>query len=591
MHLHFAGLARDCASTLQTNITGLMGIAEHPEVEDSSLTIAVNNSRDQTLDILRRIESICSNIRIIDLGDLDSRFPDREARLAFCRDSVLESIEGDILNSEVSSTANHLYIPVDLDSEIGSSISPSQFIRECQRVIDGEVNGIFPASVPFYYDIYALRASGWVEEDCLEKLRAPQDDNELVNYQDHIISEIVLKQKSIGELQRRELIPVESAFGGVGIYSYNAIKGLRYLRDELSDGSPACEHLVFNRQVDKLFISTNFVVKAPPEHISAKNKYEQQSLLAITAPSSRQENQLELTKISILSGAAGDLQIEHPVSHPWPVYIASIPLYDRFFPRLCANLNKGVVIDIGANIGDTVCMIRSAGSQHQIVAVEPNALFHRLMTKNISVNSLKDIKIYQYPISSRHQSIRLSQDTNLSTANAKPDQPTLEMQSNDEILETRTFSDILNDFQLPAKEIRAIKIDTDGYDWDVLDSVYNWLTQQPESCTEIPLIFYEHQTYLTSNGPLDEMREMREDDYIRALQTLRNIGYTNYFIFDNFGTLVSHVSDLSFLSGLARYPRHSERFNQRSTIYYFDVLLCTDSHLAVVERTISEYVN
>lgn len=62
-------------------------------------------------------------------------------------------------------------MPIDLDSRIAQSIDIDQFHRECQRVVNYQTDAVFPASEPYYYDIYALRAEGWVEEDCLNKVQ------------------------------------------------------------------------------------------------------------------------------------------------------------------------------------------------------------------------------------------------------------------------------------------------------------------------------------------------------------------------------------------------------------------------------------
>ncbi len=301
MHLHFAGLARDCAATIQMNISSLIGIAEQPGVESASLIIAENNSSDQTREILLRLESISQSIYVLPLGDLDSLYPIREARLAFCRDRLIERIADDIDGCANQEQSTHIYIPVDLDSEIGSSISPIQFIKECSRVAEGSANGIFPASAPFYYDIHALRAEGWVESNCWEQLHQFINDNDAQSYDDYFFANIVLKQKSLGELQQQRLIPVKSAFGGIGIYNFEAVKNIHYFRDELQQGRCICEHAVFNRQIDKLFISTEFIVKAPVEHIRDKHAFEERMLFALTAVPNKLHDSPSLTRASSTS--------------------------------------------------------------------------------------------------------------------------------------------------------------------------------------------------------------------------------------------------------------------------------------------------
>ncbi len=59
-------------------------------------------------------------------------------------------------------------------------------------------------------------------------------------------------------------------------------------------------------------------------------------------------------------------------------------MYDRFVPYLgmLANTNKGVFIDIGANVGDTVAaLVRHTDAK--IICVEPISQFYALLCKNI----------------------------------------------------------------------------------------------------------------------------------------------------------------------------------------------------------------
>jgi FkbM family methyltransferase len=327
------------------------------------------------------------------------------------------------------------------------------------------------------------------------------------------------------------------------------------------------------------------------EHISNKNAFEHRMLFALTPAPQYCLDPLGLTRTYVLSGAAGELRIELPQLHPWPEYITQIPLYDRFFPFLCAKIGEGTIIDIGANIGDTVCMLRSFGASQRIIAVEPDIEFHELLQRNINRNSLQNVDTYQYAISSTPQRVKLSKDNRLSTANVELIKSTGKSQPDNKTLETRTFADIVKDFHLSAEEIKVIKIDTDGFDWDVLQSVSDWLVESPNNNLELPIIFYEHQTYLTSKGSSDNNRENQENLFLRALQQLRTHGYLYYVIFDNFGTMIIKTSDFSELAELSKYPRRSELMNRRTTIHYYDVLAYTDKSTAFVDKVTCEYLD
>jgi hypothetical protein len=266
IELYFACLARDCADNLKENLSNIIDICTHEAVNNYEIWIAENDSVDSTRKVLQKYECKNPAINLCLFKNLDNKYSVRVSRIAFLRQSLLENIRESVSNTYFYRTTP-LYIPIDLDSKIAQSIETAQFIDECLRVASGEVDAVFPSSEPYYYDIYALRADGWVESDCWDAVK---------KYKKYIGSFIpkytfVYKnQKSIKDIRSKGRIPVYSAFGGVGIYDLSSLSGANYKNGNRYPQS-ICEHVVFNHSCINKEISTEFVIHAPEEHINYKS--------------------------------------------------------------------------------------------------------------------------------------------------------------------------------------------------------------------------------------------------------------------------------------------------------------------------------
>lgn len=122
-----------------------------------------------------------------------------------------------------------------------------------------------------YYDIYALRCEDWCNIDVWQHIR---DEMKFRLFGRHsrkcklIEKEIHARQYNIPP--DTPLIPVKSAFGGLGIYRTEALRGLRYSCKD-KNGRMTCEHVPLHLAMKKrganLFIDPNLLNSTPKEHI------------------------------------------------------------------------------------------------------------------------------------------------------------------------------------------------------------------------------------------------------------------------------------------------------------------------------------
>ena len=261
MKLYFAGCARDCAGVVALNISALLAIGENSWCDEIKVFVAENSSKDDTRQIISRLAEQDDRVVPVFLEDLDETIPLRIARIAFCRDLLLAEISRHVVDG--------LYVPIDLDSEIASSLEADLFMEACYLVASGWANGIFPSSFPYYYDIYALRHREWCPGSCWKEVHDAKARGALWSLLIYI-RYVSSRQKSHSRLQAQGIIQIYSAFGGVGIYSLSQVLnvGARYSSPKLElKELELCEHVVFNGFFDRLFINPAWVIAAPPEHI------------------------------------------------------------------------------------------------------------------------------------------------------------------------------------------------------------------------------------------------------------------------------------------------------------------------------------
>jgi hypothetical protein len=221
-----------------------------PLFKTFKMLIYENDSEDNTVNILKKFKKkhkyfdyISENIQ----DDLTcTNVLSRTEILAHGRNTLLNHIQG-----------FDYMIMVDLDDVI-STFKPSQLKYLFENK---EWDALF-ANCETYYDVSALRIEKdkWthacpfkvIDYDCWKKVHYHKSTRFVSQHQIKIPSSA-------------PLIPVNSAFGGFGIYKVNKING-RY------DGSNECEHVSFHKGMKNLFICPKFMVKTQNEHIINQNR-------------------------------------------------------------------------------------------------------------------------------------------------------------------------------------------------------------------------------------------------------------------------------------------------------------------------------
>ncbi|HNW56787.1 MAG TPA: FkbM family methyltransferase [Bacteroidales bacterium] len=156
-----------------------------------------------------------------------------------------------------------------------------------------------------------------------------------------------------------------------------------------------------------------------------------------------------------------------------PVFSINQEMVD-FFKKF---VKKGdLVIDIGANIGDTtILMALAAGKSGTVLGFEPNPFIFKILTKNASFNTEKqNIVPLPYAVTVKEEEFfYISSEASFANGGISPTKesrhgkfiyPDKVKGKNLEELLDKDYSDKLKDFSL-------VKIDTEGYDKEIIKSI------------------------------------------------------------------------------------------------------------------------
>jgi glycosyltransferase involved in cell wall biosynthesis len=225
------GLARNCEKTIVKEIKQIN--SSFQKAKNIKWIIVESDSNDDTINKINKLSKKYS-IKLISLGNLIDHIPKRTARIAHCRNVYLNELKN---NAEYK--YSDFVVIVDLDGV--NSIVNQKSIESCWKL---KINwdACFPNQLAPYYDIWALRHNLWCAADCFEeatfltKHSKGQSFNEIVS------------RKMIQLSVDAQVIEVDSAFGGMGIYKIECLKNSEY-KGLTSDGKEFCEHVYFHRKL------------------------------------------------------------------------------------------------------------------------------------------------------------------------------------------------------------------------------------------------------------------------------------------------------------------------------------------------------
>lgn len=262
-----------------------------------------------------------------------------------------------------------------------------------------------------------------------------------------------------------------------------------------------------------------------------------------------------------------DLTIQLDYKHLLPLYQKQFPHYDKFLTILPKYLpQNSTVIDIGANVGDTLAGMIGTNDKIKYVCIEPSWKFYKDLQKNVelikkSKKNLDIITVRQF-VGKKIDNVSLEEES----------RGTAKVIIGNGHIKSKELFNILEDKKIKKEDVSLIKTDVDGNDWDVIESSQSYLTNKP-------YLFFEcdYKKY-------DEYKKFNE-----LFFKLKSLDYAFFSFFDNFGQYICTLSNLDQINELLEYIGRQNFFNGTRTFFYFDVLAFNNEKKKDVDEMLQEY--
>lgn len=250
-----------------------------------------------------------------------------------------------------------------------------------------------------------------------------------------------------------------------------------------------------------------------------------------------------------------------PLSHELPVHRAAHPDYSRnlgvVVAAVAAEHPGTTLVDIGANVGDSVAIVRAVADV-PILCVEGDDHFLPYLRSNAA--GVVDVEI---------DASYVATTVGLKAVERRGGTARLVEASDPgaEALAVRSLAEILADHPRFARP-GIVKIDTDGHDATILRAASDLLAEVR------PVLFFEHDPAMAA--------AVGADDPATIFGHLAALGYDRFLLYDNRGPLVGVRS----AAEVADLERTSRALDPASAQPYLDVCALADEP-AVLERLTS----
>jgi len=213
----------------------------------------------------------------------------------------------------------------------------------------------------------------------------------------------------------------------------------------------------------------------------------------------------------------GNVIIKSPLSHPLFHILRGFKHFGFNTTRIASTIEEKykdfTIIDIGANIGDTVAFIRNEVNA-EVLCIEGDDFYFKILEENSK--TLKGVSLYHGIVGSA------TQTTNLQI---KRERGTGFLEASDKGVKQLSLDDIL---QLnPAfAGAKLFKIDTDGYDSLIIKGATNYIQRAH------PVLFFEYDPFLW---------EKNDPKYNEIFDLFKANGYKYILFYMSYGDFIAGI--------------------------------------------------
>ena len=222
------------------------------------------------------------------------------------------------------------------------------------------------------------------------------------------------------------------------------------------------------------------------------------------------------------------------------------------------------VIDIGANVGDTIAIIKSA-IELPVIGIEGDDIAYRFLEKNTA--QFQNITLIKEFLGEKKETMHVSLEKSGWNTTIVPSE------KSGQVVTLKTLDEVLEEHQLFSSTLKLLKIDTEGFDTIILRGANGLLEKQK------PVVYFE---YNRSN--MDAIKE----DGLATLFSLEKFGYHSVIFFDNKGRYVL-TADSKERDLIRQLHNYSDE--KKSGIAYYDICLFHESDSDIAKQFIDQELN
>lgn len=230
------GLARNVEHNIEKEIERIEKKLAEIQLKSDFLVIE-SDSNDNTVQKLSRIRDQRSNFEFVSLNSLELNIPNRIERLTYCRNLYVDHIRKNFKYKDIK------FVMI-VDFDLKNNRLDLQVLKQWLNLKNW--SALFANQSGLYYDIFALRKSGWCEKDCFIEYFKLQK-----YFYAEVAKELAIWSKMVRIPKNSGPIKVQSAFGGLGIYKKEIFLNFDY--SPPGNNFTESEHVILHKKIDRNF--------------------------------------------------------------------------------------------------------------------------------------------------------------------------------------------------------------------------------------------------------------------------------------------------------------------------------------------------
>ncbi len=228
--------------------------------------------------------------------------------------------------------------------------------------------------------------------------------------------------------------------------------------------------------------------------------------------------------------------------------------------RLATSIHKKypgmTVIDVGANVGDTIAVLKSAVDV-PVIGIEGDETSFNYLQKNTA--KFSDVKLIKTFLGEKSENTKVSMEKTGWNNTIIPDA------AGTEEISFKSLDDVIAGLGFDIAEVKLLKVDVEGFDTIVLRGATAIIEKHK------PVLFFEYNR--------ENMKAIKEEGLSTVLSFSR-YGYNKIAFFDHKGTLViateiKNVAEITYL--------HEYVSSTKNLMGYYDICIFHDADNSVAE--------